>query len=243
MQVQRRHIRTIGAVVALAGGLLLSSCSSDASADTAKSTPSRSVTATATGTATGVPDQLTAQVGIANQGPTAAGVLSENNTKTQALLDQIKGAGIDDKDVSTTSVELGPTYDDKGTITGYQATNLLRVTLRDLKTAGARLDALVKAGGDQARIQGISLGFQDDDELLTKARVDAVKRAKSQAKEMAEAAGAKLGSVRTITDEVSGGSYPLADRAMAQVASDSSVPIAAGSEDLSVEVRIVYELS
>ncbi|MCU1496737.1 MAG: hypothetical protein JWM47_690 [Acidimicrobiales bacterium] len=250
-------MRRTGTVAALTVTLLLVGCSSDAGGEAkpaaateepakakAKAEPSRTVTTTATGTATGVPDQLTADVGISTGGPSAAAVLADNNERTQRLLDELKIGGIDDKDVATTAVNLSPTYDKNGNIKGYVANNMLRVTLRDLKTAGVRLDKLVQAGGDRARINGISLGFQDDDELLTKARVDAVKRARAQATEMAEAAGAEVGEVRTITDEIQGGVYPMSEQSLTAFrATDSSVPIAAGSEDLAVQVKVVWELA
>lgn len=238
MKLPRTPLRLAGGIAGLA---MLAACGSQAGAEADTSGPARSVTATATGEATGVPDQLTADVGIANQGASAADVLAENNAKTQALLDQLKAAGIDDKDVETTSVELGPRFDKDGKITGYEASNMLRVTLRDLETAGERLDALVKAGGDSSRVQGISLGFADDDALLSKARVDAVERAKAQATEMAGAAGAKLGKVRTITDVAVSGGYD--ERSASADAVESAVPIAAGSQELTVQVKVVYELA
>lgn len=239
MKVRRHQLRIAAAVLALGA---LAGCGTAASAESGSTTPSRSVAATATGTATGVPDQLVASVGINNQGSSASDVLSENNAKTQALLDDLKKAGIDDKDVATTSVDLSPRYDDDGNITGYQATNMVRVTLRDLKTAGKRLDSVVRVGGDNARVQGISLGFDDPDELLTKARIDAVKRARAQAEEMAKAAGADLGRVRTITDVASSPVLPYTDAYASAGAADSSVPIAAGSQDLTVQVKVVFEL-
>ncbi|MBX3286116.1 MAG: SIMPL domain-containing protein [Acidimicrobiales bacterium] len=239
MKLRRHQLRTIAAVLALGA---LAGCGTAASAESSPSTPSRSVAASATGTATGVPDQLVANVGISNRGPSAADVLSENNAKTQALLDDLKKAGIDDEDVATTSVDLSPSYDDDGNIDGYQATNMVRVTLRDLKTAGQRLDSLVRIGGNNARIQGISLGFDDPDELLTKARIDAVKRARAQAEEMAKAAGAELGAVRTISDVASSPVVPYTDAYAAADAAGSSVPIAPGSQDLTVQVKVVYAL-
>ena len=228
-------------VAGAAAVLLLAACSSDAEAQTADKGPSRSVTATATGTATGVPDQRSASVGISNEGSSAAAVLTESNVKTQALLDELKKAGIDAKDVATTSVDLGPRFDAKGKIIGYQANNMLRVTLRDLATAGAKLDTLVQSGGDNARVQGISLGFNDDDALLSEARADAVKRAKAQATEMAEAGDAKVGPVRTIAD-VATRSFGYAEGA-ARAMDDTSVPIAAGTQELTVQVKVVFEIT
>lgn len=232
------------AAVLLAGAALVGCGTADASParTTAAAEDARTITATATGSASGVPDQLTAYLGVNNQGPSAAAVLAENNKRTQALIAAIKGAGVDPKDVATSSVNLGPTWDNAGKINGYQASNTLRVVLRGLSTAGAKLDKLVKAAGDSARIDGISLGFQDDDGLLSKARADAVKRARSQAEEMAAAAGASVGAVRTIADVESSnyGFRPVSTSGGA--ASDSAVPIEAGSQEITVQVRVSYEL-
>lgn len=239
-----KHRRTkvsVAAAITVLTASVLAGCGSKDTITVAAAKPSRSVSATATGTATGVPDQLVADVGISNEGSSAATVLAENNTKTQALLDALDGAGIDPEDVATTSVQLGPRYGDDGQITGYQATNMVRVTMRDLDTAGSQLDDLVEVGGDSARIQSVALGFNEDDALLTEARADAVSRARKQAEEMAEAAGAELGDVRTITDVDASTPSPLAYTG-AEAASDSAVPISAGSQDLTVQVRVVYEL-
>lgn len=245
MQVERSSFKAIGAAAAVAAVIAVASVAAfggQASAGSEVSNTVRTVTATAEGSATGVPDQLTANVGISNDGTSAADVLAENNAKTKALIEKLKKAGIDAKDIATTSVNLGPRYDNEGDIDGYRADNSLRITLHDLSKAGERLDDVVRVGGDSARVQSISLGFNEDDALLSKARVDAVKRAHAQAAEMAKAAGAQLGAVRTITDVVVNSSVPYEYKASAADAAGSAVPIEAGSQDLSVQVRVVYEL-
>lgn len=242
----RTLVRRAGlAVAALA---LLAGCSKSADAETAapvapaKET-NRTVTVTATGTSKGVPDALLVRVSVTTGGPSAEETLADNNRRTQKVLDQLAFTAVDDKDVATTSVNLGPTYDKKGNISGYAATNSLRITFRGLETAGAKLDVLVRDGDNHVRIDGVQLGFTDDDELVSTARIDAVKRAKAQADEMAEAAGAEVGKVRTIADVVPENAYPAAFAASARMeAADSSVPIAAGSEELNVQVKVVFEL-
>lgn len=236
------------AALAGAGLLLLAGCSKAADAETKPTTTKsadRTVTVTATGTSKGVPDALLVNVSVTTGGPSAEETLADNNRRTQKVLDQLKITAVYDEDVATTSVDLGPTYDKDGNISGYAATNSLRITFRSLESAGAKLDALVKGGDDHVRINGVQLGFTDDDELVSTARIDAVKRAKAQADEMAGAAGAKVGKVRTITDVVPNDAYPEAyatasGRAMAE---DASVPIAAGSEELEVQVKVVFELA
>ena len=235
----------LGCLVLLAGLVLVTSFSmggGGAGAATAATT-TRTVSSTATGTANGVPDNLIASVSVHTTGATAAAVLADNNTRTKALLDKLKAEGVADKDVRTTSVNIGPRYTDHGEINGYTADNQLEVTFRDLATAGAKLDGLVESAGDAAQIQSVRLGFNDDDALKSAARVDAVKRARGQAEEMAKAAGAELGAVRTITEVVGSTPHQPEVYGAAADAAASPVPISAGSQDLTVEVRVVFDLA
>lgn len=204
----------------------------------------RTVTATAVGRAEGTPDLLTARIGISNAGPTAGEVMAENNRLAQALLDRIAELSIAEADLATSSIDLHHEYDREGQVSGYRATNMLTVTMRDLGTAGEKLDSLIRAGGDSARLEGISLDFTDTDGLLSAARIDGVRRARAQAAEMAEALGAGLGDVVSITDAVldhDPGPRPVAR--MVAMAAAENVPVAAGSRELTVRVRVVFELT
>jgi uncharacterized protein YggE len=246
MSVSPRPVARRAALVAVAL-VVLAGCSKTADAETKPASskePDRTVTVTATGTSKGVPDALLVNLSVTTGGPSAADTLADNNRRTQKVLDQLKITAVDDEDVATTSVDLGPTYDEDGTITGYAATNSLRITFRSLDSAGAKLDALVKGGDNHVRVNGVQLGFTDDDELVSTARIDAVKRAKAQAGEMAGAAGAEVGKVRTIADVAPDDLYPQALAAAGRSSTtDSSVPIAAGSEELEVQVKVVFELT
>lgn len=240
------HLRRAATcALAFAGIVGIAACSSGSSSDgdagdAAPASTKRTVTAVATGTAEGVPDTITARVSVSTRGETAAGVLADTSTRMQQLLDQLAEAGIDPKDVQTTSVGLGPTYDRDGNITGYSADNSLQVTLRDLETAGTQLDAMVETVGDAGRIDGISLGFADDSELRSKARADAVVQARAHAEEMAAAAGAEVGDVRTIVEIDATEGYPIA---LTAAADGGSVPIAAGSQEVTVKVEAVFSLT
>lgn len=248
--------RSARSLALLIGGLaLLAAACSDQSAGAkparsarparaaASDANTRTVTVDASGKARGVPDQLVARLAVHTGGPTAAGVLSDANLRTKAVLDQVKAQGIDAKDVQTTQVNLGPTFDKRGNVTGWAADQELQITFRKLSIAGRQLDAVVRTPGDAARLGSVSLGFNDDDKLLTAARTDAVRRARAQAKEMVGALGSSLGRVRTITETQSPGPYPTAARAAALDAKASSVPIAPGSQQLAVAVRVVFEIA
>ncbi|MCU1355679.1 MAG: lipoprotein [Acidimicrobiales bacterium] len=248
--------RTVRVALVGVALVLLAGCSKSAEAETSRATKTtkatkgsststnRTVTVTATGSSKGVPDSMIVDVTITSGGASAAEVLHDNNARTHKVLDQLRMTAVDDKDVSTQSLDIGPTYDKKGKITGYIAHNSLEITFRSLNSAGTKLDYLVAGGDNHVRVGGFRLGFQDDDELVSTARIDAVKRAKAQAEQMAKAAGTDLGEARTITEvNVQNFSSRTALTTYDVGAQASSVPIAPGSQKLNVQVKVVFQLA
>src|SRR4029079_17421110 len=128
--------------------------------------------------------------------------------------------------------------------TGYQVTNMVTAKLRDIGKAGAVIDAAGKSAGDAIRVQQLSFAIDDDSAARTAARADAVKRAQAQAKQLADAAGVGLGAIHSITETAA--PDPIVYPAMAaadSAAGAASVPIEAGSVQLSVSVQVVYEIA
>lgn len=58
----------------------------------------------------------------------------------------LKNKGVAAKDIQTSQLSINPTYT-KEKITGYQVTNVVTVTLHDVKNAGAIIDAAKSAAG------------------------------------------------------------------------------------------------
>jgi uncharacterized protein YggE len=212
----------------------------------ADATPS--IAAQGVGRATGVPDVITVGFSLHTQGDSAQQTLSDNSTQTQGVLDALKAQGVEDKEMQTTNVSVGPRYDNRTPprIVGYNADNSFMVKLRDLSKAGAQIDALVGVGGDALQVQGIGYSINDSTALLSQARADAVKRATEQAQQMADAAGIKLGRVRTISEVPLQPGYPfdrfqLSGRGAGGDAA-VSVPLAPGSQELTLTVTVVYDI-
>ena len=206
-----------------------------------------SIAAQGVGRATGVPDVITVEFSINTQGDSAQGTLTENSIRVQAVFDALKGQGVEDKDVQTRNVTVGPRFNDSDPprIVGYYADNIFTAKLRDLTKAGGQIDALVGAGADYLNVLGIGYSINDTTALLAEARADAVKRAAQQAQQMADAAGSKLGSVRTITEVPQQTGYGFEDGfALRSAAADSGVPVplAPGSQELSVTVTVTYDI-
>ena len=210
------------------------------------------ITAVGTGKASGTPDTLTISLGVETRGANAQQTLSDASTKAQAVVDLMKSKGIAAKDITTTNVNVYPQFDDKGQkIIGYVANEGVNVKSHDIKGAGGLIDAAAGAAGDAIRMNGVYFSIEDTTKLYAEARIEAVARAKSQAQQLADAAGVTLGKVRIITEYGDQGGYNQAynlDQS-AKYASASttyaaaSVPIEPGSQELAISVTMIFDIA
>jgi uncharacterized protein YggE len=223
-------------------GVILTACG-PSSITVQPQPPQRTITVTGTGMVTLTPDIAYIYIGVQTQDASATVAMSDNTTKAQAVIAAIRAAGVADKDIQTTNFSIYPQqqYDNNGVITGiiYVVNNTVYVTVRDLTKLGDLLDASVKAGANS--INSISFDVADKTSALTQARQAAVADALKQANELTSATGVSLGEVQTISYYDSTPSpvmYARADMA----AAGSSVPVQAGSMQITTTVTIVYGL-
>lgn len=114
----------------------------------------------------------------------------------------------------------------------------LVVTARDIDAAGGLISAAVEAGGDAARLSGISFALEDDETLLAEARDDAYATARNKAEQYARLSGKELGEVISIAEDVAQGPRPYTSAGADLAAARSAVPIEAGSTEVSVTVDV-----
>lgn len=213
-----------------------------AATDTAPTESERTVVATGTARVRGVPDVLTTRLGVTSRGRTVGEALGRNNQASAKVMEVLRDGDVDKRDIQTSNLSIGPVHDDRSSeVTGYQVSNLLSVQLRDLGSAGDLIDRAAEAGGDDVVVQGVSFDFDDASDLITQARAEAVKRARSQAEQLAAAAGVELGEVLTIT-ESSRDDGPVMDALGDAGERSATVAISPGSEELSVTVSVVYRI-
>lgn len=200
------------------------------------------IVARGTGRIEGRPDVMTIRMGISTSAPVAAQALDQAAVLSTAMSKTLKENGVAEADLQTSDLSLWPEFDDKGRrITGYRVSTTYTARLRDLDRAGEVIDVAAKSVGDAVTMQGISFSIDDTGELLARARAGAVERAAAQAEQLAEAAGVRLGRIVSIeerrdepADEYYG--YRMSADAVNQVA------IERGSQELTVDVDVVYEL-
>jgi uncharacterized protein YggE len=215
-------------------------CASPAWAD------ARTITISGQGEAKAAPDEAMLSAGVTTNAHTAAAALAANTRAMNAVFGTLRKAGIQDKDMQTSGFSVQPQYStDKGPqrITGYEVSNNVSVTVENLSSLGATLDALVSSGANN--IGDIAFGFRDPKALMQKARAAAVADAISRAQIIAKAAGVTLGPIASINEN--GGNYDAPRpmyRALAGMAEAASnpAPMAAGQESLSDSVSIVWEI-
>ena len=238
------------ALVALAAGSLALTLVGGTSAGAQSPLPPvvnpRSITVHGVGRISQTPDQATVVIGVETRAATAAAALTANSTKANQLIATLKSNGIAPKDIQTSNLSVYPQYDNQGRrITGYQVTNTVTATVKDLKNAGTLIDAAAAVAGDAFRVNGLSFSISDNAKPLASARAAAVADARAQADQLATAAGVKLGQLRTFSSSSSSVPTPVfRDVAAAKtMAADSAVPIEAGSQEVTAEVDLVFDMS
>jgi uncharacterized protein YggE len=194
------------------------------------------------GTATGTPDVLRVTVGAEVTAETVDAALRGADDAARKMLRVVRDAGVADRDVQTVNVSVYPTYGREGErITGYISRHDLEVTLRDMGEAGAVIGRLADAGGDAARVQGISYVLEDDAALQEQARADAFADARRKAEQYAELAGRELGEVVSVRENVTApGPMPYA--AADSAAGASEMAIAPGSTTVTVTAEVRWSL-
>jgi uncharacterized protein YggE len=233
----------ISVVILLA--VLLSACSSP-SGSAAQAAP-RLLTVSGAGKVSLKPDIAYINVGVHTEKPSAAEAVAENNTNTQKLIDALKAAGVDANDIQTTNFSIwqntqsGP--DGKPIGTNYVVDNTVYLTVRKLESLGGLLDAAVGAGANN--INSIQFDVADKTQALSDARAEAVKTAKTQAGELAAAAGVTLGEIQSIQYFDAAPSPVFQGKGMGGgggVAADIAVPINPGQMQITVTVTLAYDI-
>lgn len=192
-----------------------------------------------------VPDVAYVYIGVQNTEATVTAVLNKNTAQAQGIRTALKNLEVADADIQTSNFSIYPLpqYDQNGKITEtlYQANNTVFVTVRDLSKLGTILDAVVRNGANT--VNSISFDVLDKKTALTEARNKAVEDAKTQAQQLADATGAKLGEVQSIS-QYSSTPTPVYEGkgGGGAVSMSANVPIATGQMIISVDVSISWSL-
>ena len=202
------------------------------------------IEATGQSTVSARPDYATIVIGVQSNAKNAQTALADNSKATAAVIETLKGAGIEAKDLQTSDFSIWPQTSNVGraggeptTIVGYSVSNHVRTTLRDVTRLGEILDKAVTAGANS--VNGIHFGFANSSALLDEARKAAFADAKRKAELYASEAGVKLAGIDSL-EETGASPAPFAVSAGLERA---NAPIEAGESKLSIGVRARFEIA
>ena len=193
------------------------------------------------------PDMATINLGVNTDAPTAAEALRANAAKMTAVIAALKKGGLGDRDIQTSNLSINPQYvyeqNTPPRLTGYQVSNQVTVTVRDLARLGQAVDATVNAGANSAG--GISLGLADPSAAENAARQAAVKALNAKADLYARATVYRVVRIISLSE---GGGYapapqPYPVMAMARMKEADSTPVAGGELRVRIDLSGVFEMA
>lgn len=211
--------------------------------------PARTVTVSAEGKTIVTPDIATLSFSVVSEGRDPEKLSVDNTKKMNAAIDFMKAQGVEAKDIKTAGYNLSPRYEydeDRRTtfISGYTLSQTVAIKVRDFSKIGKMLGALPGLGINQ--IGSLSFDIEDQDKFLNTAREEAFAKAHAKAKAMAKQNGARIRRVVTFS-ESQGGYYPRPvleayGKGAADLAAVPAPSIEPGSQEVTVNVTVVYEI-
>ena len=231
-----RTITILSLAIALIGAVGLSAPAN--AADT------RYITMSATGSTNVVPDAVRITATVSVIGKTSKEALATGSTTASAVRKALTANKIATKDVATQSISVYPeyTYPANATpvLSGYRASQGFDITVRAASTAGAVVDAIVSAGGDNLQVNGASPFVLDNDKATETARATAVKNAKAKANSYAKLLGVKLGKVIYLDETSTPTPYPVFG--VSAKAEDAATQIDLGEQKVTVSVTVRWSI-
>lgn len=194
-----------------------------------------------TGRVAVAPDTADLRVGIALVRPTVAVARADAAAVQSAVLDAVVRAGVERMDVRTSSLAIHPRYDhrDAGPVlTGYELSNLVEVTIRDLSRVGEVVDGALAAGATS--LDGLTFRVADPAPVEDRAREAAFEASRAAATTLARAAGLELGTVVDIVEGDGRIPSPFSAKAERMAVADLSTPVEGGTTEVAVTVTVTF---
>jgi uncharacterized protein YggE len=211
----------------------------------AATTATRYVTVNSDGSVKVTPDAVRLNANVSVVAGSNKEALAKTSTSAAAVRAALTAAGIAKADIATQSISVYPEYNytqDKGSVLiGYRGSQGFVVTIKNAENAGAVVDAVVAAGGDNLQIQGVTPFVLDSSKATESARANAVKNAKAKAASYAKLLDTKLGRVNYLVENSSPVNYPPV-MAMAKAADSEATVVDLGQQDVTVSITIQWAL-
>lgn len=188
------------------------------------------------------PDHAVVSLGVEAVGDSSNEATTQLGIVSQQIVDAVSAAGVADADIQTSGLSLWPVYADtsqvqQATILGYRASAHYKITVREIDSVAAVVDAGLEAGANS--IEGIAFDSTEIESVREELLGDASRESARKAESIALALGGELGGLIWLEEQYY--SQPIAARGGVQFELAAAVPagpaVAAGSLTVTVQVR------
>lgn len=192
------------------------------------------------------PDRALLDFGVVSRADTAQAAVQQNAQQMQAVLAAVRKALGQKAQIGTGTFSLRPQYahDREGggppRLTGYMASNVVRVQTGELARVGELIDIATRAGANQ--VEQVRFVLSDAAELRRRALREAVADARSQAEAVAAALPVKLGAIESVVEQDGGAVRPFQEGMAMRAEVASTTPIEPGVVNLQARVRAKWRL-
>ncbi len=150
------------------------------------------------------PDQADVYLGVSLVQPTAAEAQNGVNTAIVNIIGGLKSLGIADDDIQTEQLSLYEerTYTNTGksNVTGWRATQILKIRTTDLQKVGMIVDSGTKNGANQINSINFGLSTAKEAEYRQDVLAQAAKNAGAKAESIAGSLNVSLGKIKSVTE-------------------------------------------
>jgi uncharacterized protein YggE len=207
--------------------------------------PLRTVVVAGAGRASAEPDEAVIRLGVSARAQSAEAAMSKAARSMDAVISALRDAGVGEQDIKTVRLDLRQfrqRRDGEVLASGWQVSNQVRATIRDIGATSAAIDAAVAAGATD--VTGVTFRASDAADAVAQARVAAVEDAALAAETLARASGLEVVGLLRLVE--GGASLPSALRFRGDTAGGAeayfATPIEPGLVDVSVSVTVEYQV-
>lgn len=206
------------------------------------------------------PDIATISFSVRESAKKVLDAQNKVNIKVKSALEAVRKLGVQDKDIKTQNYSSYPKYEwmegtvsclaigcppsrpGKQVLVGYEVSQSVIITVRNLDSASAVVDALGTAGVTD--MQGPNFAIDKQDQLKDQARKQAIDKARTKAEVLARDLGVTLVRIVSFSE---GENYPIYARTMmsdekGSVAGATPPELPQGEEKITSFVTVTYEI-
>lgn len=197
------------------------------------------------GKVTSVPNLAQINLGITVTRPTVLSAQDEANRIINKITQDLKNLGIEEKNIRTVNYNVNPEYDYSGPrqrVTGYRVTASVEVKTKKLEKINEAVDVAAAAGANLVGGLGFTFDEEKQKELASQARKKAVEEAKEKAKDLASAAGIKLGRIVNVQEQATFPWERPIPLALERAAPPEGTQVQPGESEVAVTITLSYEI-